>query len=70
MVASDRDYELITAIGYKTSPEDEMELVELHFVKKGIHKVSFRSEEKPAFIQVDPACRVPQINLDNNIWSQ
>jgi len=70
MVDSDRDYELITAIGYKTSTEDEMELVELHFFKKGIHKVSFQSEEKPAFIQVDPACRVPQINLDNNIWSQ
>ena len=70
MVDSDRDYELITAIGYKTSPEDEMKLVELNFVKKGIHKVTFQSEEKPAFIQVDPACRVPQINLDNNIWSQ
>ena len=70
MIESDRDYELMTAIGYKTSPEDKMELLELHPFKKGIHKVSFQSMEKPVFIQVDPACRVPQINLDNNIWSQ
>jgi hypothetical protein len=70
VVDSNRDYELFTAIGYKTSLENEMEIIEVHAIKKGIHKVSFQSNGKPVFIQIDPACRVPQINLDNNIWSQ
>jgi hypothetical protein len=70
LVDSNRDYELFTSIGYKTSLEDEMEIIDVHTIKKGIHKVNFQSKGKPVFIQIDPACRVPQINLDNNIWSQ
>jgi hypothetical protein len=70
MVDSDRDYELITSIGYKTSLEDEIVIIDLHTIRKGIHKVNFQSKEEPVFIQIDPNCLVPQINLDNNIWSQ
>ena len=70
MVDSDRDYELITSIGYKTSLEEEMEIIDVHTIRKGIHKVNFQSKGEPVFIQIDPNCLVPQINLDNNIWSQ
>ncbi len=70
LVDSNRDYELLTAIGYKTSPEGEMEMIDLHTMKKGVHKIRFQSKKEPVFIQIDPGCRVPQINLDNNIWSQ
>lgn len=64
------DYELFTSIGYKTSLEDEMEIVDVHTTENGIHQVSFQSKGNPVFIQIDPACRVPQINLGNNSWTQ
>lgn len=70
IIDSDKDYELITSIGYKTSLEDEIVTIDLHTLRKGIHKVNFQSREKPVFIQIDPNCLVPQINLDNNIWNQ
>ena len=69
LVDSDRDYDLLTSIGYKTSLEGEMQMINLHTIKKGVHKINFQSKEEPVFIQIDPGCRVPQINLDNNIWS-
>jgi aminopeptidase N len=70
LVDSNRDYELFSSIGYKTSPEDVMGIIDLHTIKKGIHYINLHSKEKPIFIQVDPAYQVPQINLDNNIWRQ
>ena len=70
MIDADRDYELFTSIGYKTSLENEMEMLKVHTIKKGMHKINFQSKTKPVFIQIDPECRVPQINLNNNIWKQ
>ena len=50
--------------------ETKMEIIDIHTIKKGIHKVKFQSAGEPVFILVDPHCRVPQINLDNNVWSK
>ncbi|UCD37597.1 MAG: hypothetical protein JSW54_12335 [Fidelibacterota bacterium] len=70
VVASDQDYELFTAIGYRTPLQKDLSIIDLHTTEQGSLKVTFESSERPVFIQVDPACRVPQINLDNNIWQE
>jgi len=70
VVDSDQDYELFTSIGYRTPLQDQLSIIDVHTTQKGSHKVTFESNDRPVFIQVDPACRVPQINLDNNIWRE
>lgn len=70
VVDSDQDYELFTSIGYRTLLQDQLSIIDVHTTQKGSHKVTFESNDRPVFIQVDPACRVPQINLDNNIWRE
>lgn len=70
VVDSDQYYELFTSIGYKTELQDELVSMDVHIIQQGTHKVTFESSGRPSFIQVDPACRVPQINLDNNIWRE
>ncbi|MCF7922445.1 MAG: hypothetical protein K9M55_07075, partial [Candidatus Marinimicrobia bacterium] len=70
VVNADRDYELISALGYKSLDQDKLELIEVCFTQAGNHKVVFDSDYRPQFIQIDPAYRVPQINLSNNSWSE
>lgn len=70
VVDAGRDYELFTSIGYRTPLQDQLSIIDVHTTQKGSHKVIFESDDRPVFIQVDPACRVPQINLDNNIWQE
>lgn len=67
-IDSDRDYELFTALGYKTSKSDDWQLIDLHFEESGRYKIIFSSKEKPQEIKIDPEYRVPQINLDDNNW--
>ncbi len=68
VIDADRDYELFTAVGFKTSTAGPMTLVPLHLDRRGQHTVAFESPAQPVFIQLDPAFRVPQINLSNNTW--
>ncbi|MFC1583075.1 M1 family metallopeptidase [Candidatus Neomarinimicrobiota bacterium] len=70
VVEADRDYELITTLGYSQTPDGQLELIEVHPIRQGVHKVVFESDNRPTLIQIDPACRVPQINLANNSWSE
>ena len=67
-IDSDRDYELFTAIGYKTSKLDDWHLIDLHFEESGQYNIIFSSDEKPQEIRFDPEYRVPQINLEDNVW--
>ncbi|MEW5872337.1 MAG: M1 family aminopeptidase [Chloroflexota bacterium] len=67
-VNADRDYELFTALGYKTSTGEDWRLIDLHLVKSGQHRIEFESAERPLEIQIDPEYRVPQIDLDDNTW--
>ncbi|MFX0206423.1 MAG: M1 family aminopeptidase [Candidatus Hodarchaeota archaeon] len=68
MVESEQNIELITDIGYRTSPEGELFIKPVNFTKKGPQFIKFKSTRKPVFIQIDPLFRVPQINLENCIW--
>jgi aminopeptidase N len=70
VVDSDRDYELFTSVGFRTSSEGPMETVDTHIDRRGSSRVTLESSARPVFIQVDPAFRVPQVNLDNNTWSR
>jgi hypothetical protein len=65
---ADRDYELSTALGYKTSTEEDWHLIDLHLVRRGQYRIKFESDERPLEIQIDPEYRVPQIDLDDNAW--
>jgi hypothetical protein len=38
--------------------------------RRGPFRVTLTSAARRVFIQVDPAYRVPQVNLDNNTWSR
>jgi len=68
LVDADRDYELFTSLGYKTASQDEMVTIDLCLTRRGAHKIAFESDAKPVFVQIDPACRIPQVNLDSNTW--
>ncbi|NIO49575.1 MAG: hypothetical protein GTN73_09115 [Candidatus Aminicenantes bacterium] len=65
---ANRDYEIFTDVGYKTSSNGKMIIKKLKI--SGIGKITtiIKSKEKPVFIQVDPYSRVPQENIDNDIW--
>ena len=65
----EKDMELITDIGYRISPEGELFIKPITFTRKGSQTIEFESIRKPVFIQIDPLFRVPQINLENCIWT-
>jgi len=67
---ADRDYELSTALGYKTSTEEDWHLIDVHLVRRGQYRLEFKSNERPLEIQIDPEYRVPRIDLDDNVWSR
>jgi len=67
-IDADQDYELATALGYKTSTEDVWHLIDLHPKKKGQYPIKFKSDKMPLEIRIDPEYRVPQIDLDDNAW--
>jgi hypothetical protein len=69
-IDSDWDYELFTALGYKTSKSDDWHLIDLHFEESGRYSIKFASDEKPQEIKFDPEYRVPQINLDDDGWNE
>ncbi len=68
VIDADRDYELFTAVGFRTSTAGPMTFVPLHLDRRGRHTVALESSAPPVFIQLDPAFRVPQVNLGNNSW--
>lgn len=67
-IDADRDYELFTALGYKTLPEEDWQLIDVHLSKAGQYSIKFESDSTPLEIKIDPEYRVPQINLDDNSW--
>jgi len=67
-VSSDKNYELFTSIGFKTAPQEELQTIPVHLSRKGDHKLTLNTEQKPVYIQLDPYFRVPRINLDNCEW--
>lgn len=67
-VSLKRNIEFFTEIGYKTSQQEKIEIIKLAFTNKGRKQITIESQKEPIFIQIDPYYRVPQINLDNNIW--
>ncbi|NIM58466.1 MAG: hypothetical protein GTO16_05920 [Candidatus Aminicenantes bacterium] len=68
IVNSNRDYEIFTDIGYKTSSNGKIITKKLKISRAGKITTTIKSKEKPVFIQVDPYSRVPQENIDNDIW--
>ncbi|NIO80091.1 MAG: hypothetical protein GTN53_05995 [Candidatus Aminicenantes bacterium] len=67
-VKADRDYPIVTQLGYRLSGAKDLKLLDVSLTRKGKHQVTIKSKEKPTFIQIDPFYRVPQVNLDNNTW--
>lgn len=67
-IQSERDLEIITEVGYKYSVAGKLICVPVTFTKNGLHIVSFESDRKPVFVQVDPFYRVPQTTIENCSW--
>ncbi len=68
IVNSNRDYEIFTDIGYKTSSNGKIIIKKLKISRAGKITIIIKSKEKPVLIQVDPYFRVPQENIDKDIW--
>jgi hypothetical protein len=69
-VDSDKDYDLVTAIGYQTSSKEALTIVPINIREKGKHIHRLDTRERPTFIQIDPQYSVPRINLDNCTWEE
>jgi len=69
-ILSDRDYEIYTALGYRTAMSGDVSIVEIHTTQDGMHEVAFSSSERPVSIILDPEHRVPQTELNNDVWSE
>jgi hypothetical protein len=67
-IQSERDIEIITDVGYKTSVVGELITLPVTFTKKGVHIVSFESDQNPVFIHVDPFYRVPRTTTEPCSW--
>ena len=67
-IDSEKDYEIFSTIGYKTSALGSLITVDMHATTKGSQTISFTSDQRPVFIQLDPDFRIPQTELNNEIW--
>jgi hypothetical protein len=67
-VKADRDYPILTQLGYRLPGVKDLQLMDVSLPRKGKHQLTIKSKEKPTAIQIDPFYRVPQVNLDNNTW--
>jgi hypothetical protein len=67
-VKADRDYPIITQLGYRLPGAKDLQIIDVSLMRKGKHQVTIKSKEKPTNIQIDPFYRVPQVNLNNNTW--
>ena len=67
-VTGDKDYELFTALGYKTDTSHDWITIPLHFTGRGNYSVRFSSQERPILFQVDPDYLVPQTIFNNDKW--
>jgi hypothetical protein len=69
-IEADRDYELFTELGYKTTNESDWKIIPLHFTKRGERMIKFDSELKPDLIKLDPFYRIPHIAINKIIWTK
>ncbi|NHJ48284.1 MAG: M1 family metallopeptidase [Asgard group archaeon] len=69
-IIADRDYEIITELGYKFKKKSKWKTIPLHIHKKGENKLSFDCKEMPVIIQLDPYFRVPHTNIDKCKWNK
>lgn len=67
-IQSEKDFEIITEVGYKCSAADELICIPVTFTKNGLHIMSFESDRKPVFVRFDPFYRVPHRTIKNCSW--
>jgi hypothetical protein len=68
LVDADGDYELTTAIGVRDQ-DGEMETTPIRLTGRGSQTFVVTSSAPPEAIIVDPYFRLPQTNLENDVWS-
>lgn len=68
LVEADRNYEIFTSIGYKTSQDSKLIIKPFYMDQVGEKVIVIESNSKPLYIEVDPFFRVPRINLNNTRW--
>ena len=67
-VNSEKDYDIVTAIGYKTSQKENLTILPINITQNGNYVHIMDTQQKPTYIQVDPNFSVPRINLGNCEW--
>ena len=67
-VDSEKDYDIVTAIGYKTSQKENLTILPINITKNGKYVHIMDTQQRPTYIQVDPNFSVPRINLGDCEW--
>ena len=67
-VDSEKDYDFVTAFGYKISQQENPTIVPINITQNGKYVHIMDTQQKPTYIQVDPNFSVPRINLGNCEW--
>jgi hypothetical protein len=67
-VDSEKDYDIVTAIGYKTSQQENLTIVPINITQNGKYVHILDTQQKPTYIQIDPYFSVPRINIGNCEW--
>ena len=67
-VDSEKDYDFVTAIGYKTSRQENLTIVPIYMTRNGKYVHILDTQQKPTYIQIDPYFSVPRINIGNCEW--
>lgn len=63
-VESDKNFEILTSIGYKINSVNH--LIDINFTKSGKQTISFTTDVIPDSIVIDPEYRVPRIGIVNS----
>lgn len=67
-IDSEKDYDIVTAIGYKTSQQENLTILPINITQNGKYIHILDTQQKPTYIQIDPYYSVPRINLSNCEW--
>jgi aminopeptidase N len=62
------EVEVVTDIGFRTSEEGPLGLVELRCTAGTVQSLEFDTQAALLYVEVDPRHRVPQTDLENDTW--
>ena len=69
VMEANAEFDVLTSLGYKTGSSETWQTIPLSLSDRLV-TIQFETPEKPLEMLIDPEYRVPQINPENNLWTQ